>query len=512
MNTGYSTIEELNTNRAGFKSMMTVVMLLSGVVLPAHADGTAQCNAGAGTGSTECGVNSGTTGNFSTAIGNDAKASAVGATAVGENVDALGLRSVAVGATADAQSDDSVAIGHDANIENTSSPAAIAIGRKSTISANSSWSIAIGGDSDDAGSLGAVASMERAIAIGADAVASGKNSIAVGASASAPGFSSSALGRNAIAEGSNSTALGESASTSGDFPTAVGNSASAHSEGAVSLGNSAGYNNGVPVTNSPHAIAIGRNSNIAAAAPGAIAIGGDVNEDNKGAEVTALDAIAIGADAKATARGAIAIGADVVADIKNTLVTNVPILAKDPSTTVAPRTMFEIAGAGNTKFNVNNTDANESWAFANPGTGFRLSRQGSGVVEFEVKNNGNAVLAGTLTENSDINNKHDIQWLNQEEILDKVMSLPIAQWRYNDAPDSKHIGPMAQDFYRAFELGDTDKGISSIDTGGVALAAIQALKKENQQIKLEKDTQKSPQLKNQISELSVLVEELLERS
>lgn len=37
------------------------------------------------------------------------------------------------------------------------------------------------------------------------------------------------------------------------------------------------------------------------------------------------------------------------------------------------------------------------------------------------------------------------------------------------------LGPMAQDFYRAFGLSDTDKAINSIDSGGVAFAAIQGL-------------------------------------
>jgi hypothetical protein len=36
---------------------------------------------------------------------------------------------------------------------------------------------------------------------------------------------------------------------------------------------------------------------------------------------------------------------------------------------------------------------------------------------------------------------------------------------------------MAQDFYAAFGLGSTDKGIATVDSDGVALAAIQALLK-----------------------------------
>jgi hypothetical protein len=37
------------------------------------------------------------------------------------------------------------------------------------------------------------------------------------------------------------------------------------------------------------------------------------------------------------------------------------------------------------------------------------------------------------------------------------------------------MGPMAQDFYGEFGLGDTDKAYNAIDAHGVAFAAIQAL-------------------------------------
>ena len=37
------------------------------------------------------------------------------------------------------------------------------------------------------------------------------------------------------------------------------------------------------------------------------------------------------------------------------------------------------------------------------------------------------------------------------------------------------MGPMAQDFYAAFGLGNGERHIASLDTGGVALAAIQGL-------------------------------------
>jgi hypothetical protein len=48
----------------------------------------------------------------------------------------------------------------------------------------------------------------------------------------------------------------------------------------------------------------------------------------------------------------------------------------------------------------------------------------------------------------------------------------------------RHIGPMAQDFYSAFGLDD--KRITTIDEGGVALAAIQGLYRQNQALEWQK--------------------------
>ena len=39
----------------------------------------------------------------------------------------------------------------------------------------------------------------------------------------------------------------------------------------------------------------------------------------------------------------------------------------------------------------------------------------------------------------------------------------------------RHLGPMAEEFYAAFGLGDTEQGILSTDADGVAFAAIQGL-------------------------------------
>jgi len=158
------------------------------------------------------------------------------------------------------------------------------------------------------------------------------------------------------------------------------------------------------------------------------------------------------------------------------------ILVEETNASAGPRTLFQLKNNGNTKFGVLNTQAGVEWAFANPGTGFRLSRQGSGIVEMEIFNNGNMNIAGALTQNSDINAKTAISDIDSHEILELVGQLPVSKWEYKDARGEAHIGPMAQDFYAAFGLGATETGISTIDTAGVALAAIKALHAENKSL------------------------------
>jgi len=60
-------------------------------------------------------------------------------------------------------------------------------------------------------------------------------------------------------------------------------------------------------------------------------------------------------------------------------------------------------------------------------------------------------------------------------VLAQVVALPVTQWNYKAEPGIKRIGPMAQDFHAAFHVGGDDTSISTVDEGGVALAAIQGL-------------------------------------
>jgi hypothetical protein len=135
--------------------------------------------------------------------------------------------------------------------------------------------------------------------------------------------------------------------------------------------------------------------------------------------------------------------------------------------TAAPQQVFLNASSGAT------------WLFAMTSNDtFKISYAGTGKVEARFRQNGNLEIAGSLSQNSDRHSKINIDKIDDEEVLKQVVSLPISSWEYKADTGVKHLGPMAQDFYSVFGLGESPTSISPIDTGGVALAAIKGLKKE----------------------------------
>jgi hypothetical protein len=78
---------------------------------------------------------------------------------------------------------------------------------------------------------------------------------------------------------------------------------------------------------------------------------------------------------------------------------------------------------------------------------------------------------------SDRNRKEGFLPVDGEDILTRVRQLPVSTWRYRDEVDRStlHIGPMAQDWHRAFGFTTDDHTINMSDFDGVNLAAIKAL-------------------------------------
>lgn len=95
---------------------------------------------------------------------------------------------------------------------------------------------------------------------------------------------------------------------------------------------------------------------------------------------------------------------------------------------------------------------------------------------FNLSSSGDLYIKGTLSDSSDINLKENITPIDPTVILQKIETLPISIWNYKENKNKeKHIGSMAQDFYKAFEFGPDDKHIAPKDAAFVAMAGVQEL-------------------------------------
>jgi hypothetical protein len=118
---------------------------------------------------------------------------------------------------------------------------------------------------------------------------------------------------------------------------------------------------------------------------------------------------------------------------------------------------------------------------------------------------------GTWTNTSDANKKHAFKTVDGDDILARIVSMPVSTWTYNTESDSvRHMGPTAQDFRKAFGLGDTEKAIATVDADGVSLAAVKALIQRTAQMRHENE-ERTTQLHKENDELRSLVLELAQR-
>lgn len=192
---------------------------------------------------------------------------------------------------------------------------------------------------------------------------------------------------------------------------------------------------------------------------------------------------------------------------------------EDKNTTAADRDLFVISNKGGSRIVLNNTDNGETWKLTNArnANAFNITFGGTGQRELELSETGDLTIAnnitagGTVTGSSDRNIKENFKSINYEDILNKVSSLEITEWNYiADQDQTRHIGPMAQDFYAAFGVGIDDKHISMVDGHGIALASIRALneKIEHKDATIKAITQQNQALSQKLDRLEALLDRM----
>ena len=119
---------------------------------------------------------------------------------------------------------------------------------------------------------------------------------------------------------------------------------------------------------------------------------------------------------------------------------------------------------------------------------------------FKLTPSGDVLIQGTLTDSSDVNLKENFQNIDGQNILSKIISLPISTWNYKkNLNKTRHIGAMAQDFYAAFKFGPDERHIAPKDAAFVAMVGVQELQKE-----LNKKNEEIKKLKERLERLETL--------
>jgi hypothetical protein len=283
---------------------------------------------------------------------------------------------------------------------------------------------------------------------------------------------------------------GNSIGTNAEYATIVG--------GRINLiGNNssdcaiAGGNDNIIGTNSPAGVIGGGDTNtITSNASFATIPGGDSN--------TATNhAFAAGHRAKAINQGAFVWADSQNADFASTANNQFLIRAAGGVgiNTASPTRDIEVQNSGDVEIGIKSTDATgRLWTLqSSAGSGnasFQIIDRTANISRFLIATNGNVgigtsptnklhvaggITCTALVQTSDRNAKENFEPVSPSQVLAKVTALPISSWNFKEMRDGRHLGPMAQDFYAAFQLGGSDTTITAVDTEGVALAAIQGL-------------------------------------
>jgi hypothetical protein len=112
---------------------------------------------------------------------------------------------------------------------------------------------------------------------------------------------------------------------------------------------------------------------------------------------------------------------------------------------------------------------------------------------------------------SDRNMKENFRSVKNEDVLKRIRSIPILTYTYKDDPyKARHMGPMAQDFQKAFPLSEDNKTINMSDLDGVNLAGVRALEARTRTMTAEFNAT-TQQLKNELAARSRRIQTLEDR-
>ena len=156
-----------------------------------------------------------------------------------------------------------------------------------------------------------------------------------------------------------------------------------------------------------------------------------------------------------------------------------------------PQQPLHILRGPQVPFWLQNSSTGTLWAFSNgSGGNFAINLVNSPGNEVTVRNQGDPGGFATLTVNGSVDAtnvtfssarklKTDFAPVDNREVLHKLVTVPVSEWRYKThGDDTRQIGPVAEDFHAAFDLGGDSEHISMVASNGINVAAIQGLYEE----------------------------------
>ena len=96
--------------------------------------------------------------------------------------------------------------------------------------------------------------------------------------------------------------------------------------------------------------------------------------------------------------------------------------------------------------------------------------------------------------------KENFSLVSGADVLSRLRGIDVSTWNYiTEGRNVRHMGPMAEDFYKAFQLGTGNTSIGVQDLTGVSLAAIKELNQRTDE--LQQKTVEVEQLREQVNQL-----------
>lgn len=278
--------------------------------------------------------------------------------------------------------------------------------------------------------------------------------------------------------GEYSIAAGYNTQASGTYSVAFGNQSQATDTGAFAVGNAA-------IASGVSSFAAGHNPN--ASGDYSIALGRGTLASNTGA-------IAIGYHPSATGQYSMALGNYVTASGDNSFamgyrsnsIHSGSFVYSDQSSTIG------LSSTGDNQFLIRASGGFIFYTSTDLSTGVTL-----------------APGAGAWSILSDSTKKENIKNISPSNYIKALDSIEVYSWNYISQNDSiNHIGPMAQDFYSAFGLGNDPTTINSGDFDGINLLLLKGLNEklgiiENQNTKINNLENELENLKQKRKELEI---------